>query len=654
MTRRLTHAAILASFSLVLALAALVYWPGKSGPYIFDDYTNLHDNSFVKINALDAQSLYYAAYSLDSGPMRRPVAMVSFALNHYFAGSLRDATPYKLTNIGIHAVNGLLLFWLMRLIWARLAPAAATTADPLRHVLWASAPALLITLLWLVHPIQVMSVLYVIQRMTELSALFSLLAMIFYFKGRLHLATGRRGGLVLAAGGPAVCGILAVLSKENALLLPLYILLLDLALFRDQRPWSLWQQLTAPQQRVALGLIILAIIGAIVAVILYALPGYANRHFTMAERALTQGRVLFFYLSLILVPRINRFGHQHDDIELSTGLLEPWTTLPALLGHAGAISLAFWLIATRRLLAVGIGVLWFYIGHGLESTIFALEIAHEHRNYLPVAGVFLALVGGLAALGREGLRRLIFRALPVLLVVAFGAITVQRSLQWSDYNSFYRYEVLHHPDSARTHAGLAILLQAQGDHAGAVRALHRAVEISPKEPGYLVQIQLLRARQGLTPDAEIETRIAQLLRSSSATATTFLAIQHITNCLQSWCASLQTPLENWIRAILNRERRPGDPSYYYYALGLTLAAQGKVLEAVESLRTSYELDPVYLHPLFALASIQVQIGDVDGAQETLELLRQAHHRHQHPRLRELAALEQEVKQLRDKADTRTR
>ncbi|MDH3514662.1 MAG: hypothetical protein OEM83_07330, partial [Gammaproteobacteria bacterium] len=106
---------LLLAFSALLLLGSMVHLPGMSGPFIFDDYTNLQDNSYIKINSLDPESLYYAAYSLDSGPLRRPVAMLSFAVNHYFAGTLRDATPYKLTNIVIHALNGLLLFWLMRL-----------------------------------------------------------------------------------------------------------------------------------------------------------------------------------------------------------------------------------------------------------------------------------------------------------------------------------------------------------------------------------------------------------------------------------------------------------------------------------------------------------------------------------------------------------
>jgi tetratricopeptide (TPR) repeat protein len=630
-------------FSALLVLASLVHLPGKSGPFIFDDYSNLHDNSYLKIKSLDPDSLYYAANSLDSGPLRRPVAMLSFAVNYYFAGSLADATPYKLTNIVIHAINGLLLFWLVRLVWVRLVPARASPAPALH----ATGPAFFVALLWIVHPIQTMSVLYVVQRMTELSTLFSLLAMIFYMKGRLRIAAGAAGGLPLALGGVVICGTLGILSKENALLLPVYVLLFELALFRDQRPWSLWHRLTIAQKRTSLAVLALALGLMLVGIIQYALPGYANRPFSMPERLLTQGRVLFFYLSLILIPRIDQFGHQHDNIEISTGLFDPWTTLPALLGHASLIALALWLVATRRQLAVGIGLLWFYVGHGLESTFIALEIAHEHRNYLPSAGVFLALAGLVMSPSNNRRARPLLRAMPVLLVIAYGTVGLQRAMQWADYNSFYRYEAMHHPNSARTHAGLALLLQDQGDHEGAIKALLRAAEINPKEPGYLVQIQMLRVLKGMGQDPEIETRIERMLDEAKVTATTFMAMQHITKCLQSWCSSLQVPLEKWTRIVLNRDTPPGDVSYFYYALGLALASQNKIPDAIESLRISYELDPSYLHPLFALASIQVQMADIDGAQQTLELLRAAHRQdRRYPRFKEMTALENDIEKLR--------
>lgn len=645
-----TRDRLVTALACVLIVAAtVVFLPGRSGPFIFDDYTNLHDNSYVKIKSLDPDSLYYAAFSLDSGPLRRPVAMASFAINYLFAGSLRDATPYKLANIGIHALSGVVLFFLVRLLWRRLVPQPHAVRNPaFGAVLIDVVPALLVALIWVVHPIQTMGVLYVIQRMNELSALFSLLALLLYLKGRLLMRTHRVQGLSVAALGFVTFGGLALFSKENALVLPVYVLLFELALLRDQAPWNLWQRLRPAQRRAILTLAGVACLAGTVAVVWYALPGYSTRQFTMSERVMTEARVLFFYLSLILVPRLNRFGHQHDDIALSATLIDPWTTLPAIVGHAVLIGISIWLVVRRRAAVVGFGVLWFYVGHLLESSIFALEIAHEHRNYLPSAGMFIAITGLWTLARRTDTVPIRWYAIVALFAVAYGIISFQRSGQFSDYNSFYRYEALHHPGSARIQAGLAILLQAQGDLRGAIDALRKAHAINPDEPGYLIQIALLTARQGHAPDPDLNAEIIRMLGQGPATATAFLAIQQITNCMQSWCASLQRPLEQWTTTILDRKGPKGDISYYHYALGLVLAAQGKVADAKMHLNRSWELDPIFLHPLFALASLQVQLGDADGAETSYRRIHAAHHNHRHPRPRELEALRNDIQKLRSR------
>ena len=157
--------------SCLLVMVSLIYLPGISGPYTFDDYPNLLTNSYVQIKSLDAESLYQAAYSLAAGPLMRPVSMLSFAVNYYFAGSFDDPAPYKLTNIFLHSLNGLLVFWLAQLIFTRLKQENRKTflSGSYINARTLSILSALIAALWIVHPIQVTSVLYVVQRMASLS-----------------------------------------------------------------------------------------------------------------------------------------------------------------------------------------------------------------------------------------------------------------------------------------------------------------------------------------------------------------------------------------------------------------------------------------------------------------------------------------------------
>lgn len=112
------------------------------------------------------------------------------------------------------------------------------------------------------------------------------------------------------------------------------------------------------------------------------LAGYSARS-SLTERPLTEGRVVIFYLYLIVCPHLESFGIYHDDIAISTSLTTPPTTIFALL-TLGALVVAAWRMRESRPI-VSFGIAWFLVGHLLESTILPLEIAHEHRNYLPTS-----------------------------------------------------------------------------------------------------------------------------------------------------------------------------------------------------------------------------------------------------------------------------
>lgn len=630
----------------VLVFSGLVFLPGLSGPFIFDDVTNLLGNSYIQIRSLDRDSLYHAAFSLESGPLQRPLAMLSFAVNYYFVGSFADSTAFKTTNLVIHLVNGLLVFWLTRLISVRMEqryPLGNGSVE-VPQTTWL---AFGVALLWLVHPIQVSSVLYVVQRMTELSALFTLAAVIGYLKGRIYLSNGqvRKGALVIVTSVLGF-GFLGIFSKENAVLLPVFLLVVEFILFPGEKPWNQWHRLTRSQQRMTIAGVTLLSIVVLTVVVRHALPAYEGRRFDLTQRLLTESRVLFFYLSLMLLPQIHRYGNQHDDIEISVSVLDPWTTLPALLGHAVLLLTA--ILMRKRLPLASLGILWFYAGHLLESTVIALEIAHEHRNYLPSFGVILAIAGLVQhASTALSIPRLVW-IIPALAMV-FGAVTMLRSSQWSNEEEFHYFEAVHHPRSARTQVGYARVLAQQGADTAAIAALRRAADIEPFEVSHLLQIALLQSRSGTTPSHDEQEKILSMLRTAqSVSVNTVLTIQQITGCLTTACRSLRVPMEQWLKTMLEHHRSGvnGDMSYYHYALGQTLASQGKLGDAVYHFDKSHELDPHYLHPLFAIVEIFVQTGNIYGAEMALSMLREANAVAAHPRTRDINAVAANIEELK--------
>jgi len=455
---------------LALVLVA-IYWAGLHGDFFFDDQANILLAEGVRMEQFSFDTIRAAMLSGHAGFSGRSVAQLSFALNHFFFAF--DPFVFKATNLAVHAVNALLIFFLARRLLGQFSPQAARG-----RVL---AVAAIVASIWLLHPIQLTSVLLVVQRMTGLSALFLLSALLFHMRGREREGFAGVTYLVLAWG---ICWPLSFFSKETGALFPFFVLAWELivrsaALGRLDR--------FARALAAVLGLVVALGVGyAFSAAGLWLWAGYDYRSFSLLERVLTEGRVLWFYLGLIAFPRLEALGLYHDDLIISNTLLAPWTTVPALAGLLGLIFLAW----RMRLVApvASLGIAWFLIGHGLESTVLPLEIAHEHRNYLPLFGVLMTgAVGLLALIDKPGWRRTFGITLAVLVLTYFPLVTYLRSQQFGDDIRRTQIEAQHHRGSARAQyeAGLIFSRVAASTpknspiHGFARRHFELAMELDP-------------------------------------------------------------------------------------------------------------------------------------------------------------------------------
>jgi protein O-mannosyl-transferase len=434
-------------FFLVIALlsTALVYQRGLSGTFMFDDYPNIVNNAHLAIHDLNEGTLHQAIFSSNSGPLRRPISMLSFALNYYFT----DANPFyfKLTNLVIHIVNGIGIFWLTSLLLVtyqrRFKPELSST-----HIQWISVA---IAAAWLLHPFNLTGVLYVVQRMASLSALFCIWGLALYVRGRMRLLEGRNGVPMILAS-LLLFTPLAALCKENGALLPILMLVTEFTLFKLETR-------TVQLRRFLIGFFIISVAVPVAAAVAYVathpswlLAEYQNRDFTLSERLMTEARVIWFYLRLIVLPSISEMGLFHDDIVNSHGLLEPVTTLLSIVGIAALLIIS--IIARKKAPLISFGILFFFACHLLESTVFPFEITHEHRNYLPMFGIvfvmFFYLLYPLKYIANLRIRQV----MAVLLIMLFSFNTYTRSGNWSNPFDFAETEFFHHPNSVRNNSEL--------------------------------------------------------------------------------------------------------------------------------------------------------------------------------------------------------
>lgn len=360
------YAGLLCLFSLLL-LTACLYYPGLSGTFYLDDFSNLSELSEVEKNGF-----FYYIFSGFAGPSGRPLSLLTFALQ--YPAWPDNPFPFKAVNLALHCVNGILV-WLISLRLIRpLEP------DRGRRRLFAFCT----TAVWLLHPLQLSTVLYVVQRMTLLSALFTLAGLWAWLRYRdavIH-RPGPRAYLKVMAP-VALCLLLAILAKENGILLLLYIIVIEKTLFAG-RGAGLKNGLL-----LVLALPLLALLVYLLADLDGLMAGYDNRPFTLAERLLTQPSVLLVYLKNILLPMYGAYGLYHDDFPVSAGLLAPPYTLLAIVAL-----LLFFLagLGFRKSAPVfSFAALWFLAGHALEASFVNLELYFEHRNYLPSLGILFGV-----------------------------------------------------------------------------------------------------------------------------------------------------------------------------------------------------------------------------------------------------------------------
>lgn len=442
--------------SLAIAATGLaIYAPGLAAPFVLDDHASLVENPWIRWDTLRLDLLWRTLFE---GPTARPVAYLSFALDHWAHGL--DPRGFRLANVAILVGSALLVARLARVILARLRPAPPAAAA--RGIAWLSA------LLFVAHPLQIQSVTYLVQRMTGLAVFFTLAALLAFVRARESPPGVRRwrwGGAALGLW------LLALGSKEIAITGPVAAWLLE---------WCFWRNLDAgfaKRSALRLGLPLLLLgAAAYAALTIDAGWGYAGKPFTAGQRLLTELRVVVFYLSLFVLPLPSRLNLLHD-FALSHSWFDPPTTLLALLCLVGLAWLA--VRCARPAPVLFFALAWSFLQLLLESAVLPLALAFEHRMGLPLVGLCIGAAWSVFA--AASLRPA--RALPVglALVAALALATATRNALWSDELAFWSDVAAKSPRLLAAQNNLGMALARAGRPAQAEAATLRALALGPTD-----------------------------------------------------------------------------------------------------------------------------------------------------------------------------
>jgi tetratricopeptide (TPR) repeat protein len=420
--------------------------------------------------------------------------------------------------------------------------------------------------------------------MAQLATMFMLAGMLAWIHGRMSLLGDPRRAYLQMSLALVLFTFLAMISKENGILLPVLIGVIELTVFARQGAGfgALDRRWTAVF--VWLPLVVIAVYLGERLFRPNFLEAMPPRDFSIYERLLTQPRILVDYLQNWFIPKLYTTGVYQDHVIKSTGLLTPATTLASILVHAALLVAGFRLRAKWPL--VSLAILFFYANHILESTVVNLEMYFEHRNYLAVALLFLPL----AAAVWSRVDRRVFALLALAALALLGGFTRYSATIWQTPAGIVQASAMKAPTSARAQSQYALLLIAADQPDEAFRVFDEAIAAIPTEKP-LLRINKLTAQCDLgLLDAQEVRRVSDIV-SAEVFDARLLKVYNLfaKSVVQGKCpeVSLQTVLPMFTRMLDVPQN--ADP-------------------------TSIE----YTHIKFLIGYVQLYLGDIELAMTAFE------------------------------------
>jgi hypothetical protein len=454
---------------IISATALLIYSNTLDGPFLLDDHAYILKNPEVQDlgNFLDISGTRY-------------ITFLSFALN-YVAGGY-DTFGYHLTNLIIHAINGLLLWWLVLLTFKTPAMERSGIGTQEKYFI-----ALGSALLFVSHPIQIQAVTYITQRFASLATLFYLLSVVLFVKWRSSSGSPNPRARAAIYILSVLTAVLAMKTKEISFTLPFIIILYEHTFFkRTDKPEP------SPRRRKLISHLTPFILTLLILPLTLFLPelslggnGYTiEKHLRIDlirdlttiptyDYLITQFRVIMTYLRLLIFPANQHMNYDYPVFHsiFASEVFLSFLFLSTLLGSAVYLFIRSGKTKNGYGLLVSVGVLWFFITLSVESSIFSINgVITEHRLYLPSVGMMLAFTASLSFIfdsagkrfNREWLKNRGVWTVVFVIVVVFSVAGHMRNKVWGDEFTFWRDEANKSPNRSNVHINLGNVYNRTG------------------------------------------------------------------------------------------------------------------------------------------------------------------------------------------------
>lgn len=429
------------------------------------NFINLDDNAFVTKNihiqsGISLESFRWAFGTTHVNDFWYPLTLLSLLLDYQLFGL--NAGGYHLTNLVLHMLSALLLFWLFH---------------RMTGAVWKSA---FVAVFFALHPLQVESVAWISERKGLLSGFFWMLTLCLYVRYTEKPAAGRYLTVLCSFA-------LALLSKPMIVTLPVVMLLLDYWPLKrfdfSKGKFLLWQLKEKTP---------FFILSAVLVVTTFIIQYEPSKiAFSTASRLGNAPIIFMSHLGTIFWPQNLALGYPFFDH------LNLWISIGAAVLM---IIISCAVIATaRRLPFLFVGWLWYAvtIAPVLGIVYIGQFLMADRFTYLPSIGISIMLAWGVPLLfRREGSMKKILLPSAAIFLLVMSSLTWKQCSYWKDSFTLFNHAQRVTHDNYLAHCCFGTALFDEGKLPEAIAHFDESIRVNPKFVSAYIHKGIVYAKTG--------------------------------------------------------------------------------------------------------------------------------------------------------------
>lgn len=570
---------ILISIALIIILGFSVYANSLDAKFSWDDEALVKNNIYIR-NWSRLPNIFTENIGAGAGEIQnfyRPLQMITYMFDYSLWKS--NVRGYHLTNIFLHLLAALSIYCLINILYDN------------RFL------SLLAGLFFVVHPVHTEAVTYISGRADSLSLLFMLLSLIFYVK-YLHKNSAIFYLLVL------VSYISALLSRENALIFPILLLLYH---------YTFKKRLSAKAFLPILSLTFFYIILRFT--VLKDISPYTPVTSDLFQRLPGFFVAITNYMRLLILP---------VNLHMEYGnMLFNFANPKATIGMIIFFSLLVYIFKIRNSTnkrVIFFSICWFILTLLPHSNLYPINAyMAEHWLYVPSVGFFLILANLFNYIYTVKKFKIFSIGLIISLLIFYSYLTIKQNSYWKDSLTLYERTLIYAPDSPRLHSNLSAEYHRLGRYDEAIKSYKNIIENNPNySEMYKVYNNLGVAYHAI---GRREEAIA-VYKKAIGFRPDYPNLYYNLGMVYSDISKYEEAIASYKKGI---EIKPDSADAdMYNKLGIAYSVSGKYDEAISSFKKAIELDPRYIDPYDNLGKLYCSMNNYKEAIDLYKKLQNIH------------------------------